>query len=244
MSKTILITGAGTGIGAETARVLAPGNELYLHYNVSADAVNAVKDDCLKAGAKSVTLLQADITTEPACVKLIADLAAHTSKLDALVNNAGGMVRRQAADQLEWQTMEDIFALNVFSLCKISSLCVPLLRQSEGSCIVNVSSIVIRHGGPGATLYGAAKGAVDVFTRGLSRELAPAIRVNAVCPGVIDTPFHKKVSTPQQMEAWAANNPLKRNGYPIHIAKAIQLLIEDDFINGETIDVNGGLMIR
>lgn len=244
MNKTIFITGAGTGIGAETARLLAPGSTLFLHYNVSADAIKGVAEDCKRAGAKEVILLQADITSEQACVDMVKALSAHTDKLDVLVNNAGGMVRRQAADKLEWQTMEDIFALNVFSLCKISSLCIPLLRKGSDPNIVNVSSIVIRHGGPGATLYGAAKGAVDVFTRGLSRELAPEIRVNAVCPGVIDTPFHKKVSTPQQMEAWAANNPLKRNGNPIHIAKAIQLLIEDDFISGETIDVNGGLMIR
>lgn len=244
MSKTIFITGASTGIGAETARLLAPGNTLFLHYNASADAARKVKADCERAGAQKVELLQADITTEPACAALVEELSAKTSRLDVLINNAGGMIRRQAADALQWDTMEQIFALNVFSLAKITSLCIPLLRQGTDPNIVNISSIVIRHGGAGATLYGAAKGAVDVFTRGLSRELAPHIRANAVCPGVIDTPFHQKVSTPQQMEAWAKGNPLGRNGNPIHIAKAIALCVENDFLNGETIDVNGGLMIR
>lgn len=243
MSQKIFITGAGTGIGAETARLLAKGNELFLHYNASETAIQAVKSDCEAAGGK-VHLLRADITSEQACEALVKELAALTDSLDTLVNNAGGMIRRQTAKALQWNTMEEIFALNVFSLFKISSLCIPLLEKGENSNIVNISSIVIRHGGAGSTLYAAAKGAVDVFTRGLSRELAPKIRVNAVSPGVIDTPFHEKVSTPEQMEVWAQGNPLKRNGYPLHIAKAIRLLIEDDFINGETIDVNGGQMIR
>lgn len=244
MKRTIFITGAGTGIGAETARLLAPGNRLFLHYNSSADAVKKVAADVVALGGEA-ELLQADITTENACCQLVQQLSEKTDHLDVLINNAGGMIKRQAADALEWDLMEKIYALNTFSLLKISSLCIPLLRRStQDPSIVNVSSIVIRHGGPGATLYSSAKGAVDVATRGFARELAPHIRVNAVCPGVIDTPFHEKVSTPQQMESWAANNPLKRNGYPTHIAQAIRLLIEDDFINGETIDINGGLNIR
>ena len=244
MKRTILITGAGTGIGAQTARVLAPGNRLFLHYNVSKEAVLNVARDVEALGGEA-ELLQADVTSEAACCDLVGSLSERTDHLDVLINNAGGMIRRQAADALEWDLMEQIFALNTFSLMKISSLCVPLLRHSTlDPNIVNVSSIVVRHGGPGATIYAAAKGAVDVVTRGFARELAPDIRVNAVVPGVIDTPFHKKVSTPQQMENWAAGNPLKRNGMPDHIAQAIRLLVEDDFINGESIDVNGGLNVR
>lgn len=244
MGKVIFITGAGTGIGAETARVLAPGNTLFLHYNVSKEPVEQVKKDVEKLGG-TAHILQADITSEKACVDLVAELSKQTDHLDVLINNAGGLVQRQPTDALEWDLMEKIFALNTFSLMKITSLCIPLLRKSsQDPNIVNLSSVVVRHGGPTATIYGAAKGAVDVFTRGLAKELAPNIRANSVVPGVIDTPFHKKVSTPQQMEAWAAGNPLKRNGYPKHIALAIKLLVEDDFINGESIDINGGLNIR
>lgn len=244
MGKVILLTGAGTGIGAETARVLAPGNRLFLHYNVSREAVTEVKADVERLGGTAV-LVRADVTSEQACKDMIDQVKGQTDHLDVLVNNAGGMIRRQPADALEWELMEQIFALNTFSLMKLSSLCIPLLRaSSQDPSIVNVSSVVIRHGGPGATIYSAAKGAVDAFTRGLSRELAPAIRANAVVPGVIDTPFHEKVSTPEQMAAWAANNPLKKNGQAIHIARTIQYLIENDFVSGESIDVNGGLNIR
>lgn len=244
MTKTILITGASTGIGAETARQLACGNHLFLHYNCSFDSVQKVKSDVEELGGIA-TLIQADITNETACIKFIEELRNHTDHLDILINNAGGLVKRQPADSLEWELMEEVFALNTFSLMKISSLCIPLLKNSiNDPNIINVSSIVIRHGGAGATIYAAAKGAVDVFTRGLAKELAPAIRANAVVPGVIDTPFHKKVSTPSQMENWAQNNPLKRNGCPVNIAKAIKFLAENDFVNGEAIDINGGLTIR
>ena len=94
------------------------------------------------------------------------------------------------------------------------------------------------------TIYGASKAALDSFTRGIAKELAPTIRVNAVAPGVIVTPFHEKVSTPEQLEAWKEANPLKKNGHAGHIAEAIRFLIENDFINGETIDINGGLFMR
>lgn len=244
MSKTILITGASTGIGAAAAKELAAGNRLFLHYNASEKAAYEVKKAVAALGGEA-ELLQADITTEKACVDLVGQLRKRTDTLDVLVNNAGGMIRRKPADSLEWDLMEQMFALNVFSLMKITSLCIPLLRNSGSDpSIVNISSVVIRHGGPGSTTYTAAKGAVDAFTRGISRELAPHIRANSIVPGVIDTPFHEKVSTPEQMRAWAEGNPLKRNGQPENIAKTIRLLIENDFINGEAIDVNGGLFIR
>jgi 3-oxoacyl-[acyl-carrier protein] reductase len=244
MGKVIFITGAGTGIGAETARVMAEGNTLFLHYNVSAEPAKKVAKEVEKLGGKAY-LLQADITKEENCIKLVEELKKHTDYLDVLVNNAGGLVERQAADALQWDLMEKIFALNTFSAMKIASLCIPLLRKSTTDPnIINLSSIVVRHGGPSAVLYAASKGAIDVFTRGLSRELAPTIRANSVAPGVIDTPFHEKVSTPELMKNWAANNPLKHNGEPRNIALAIKMLSENDFINGESIDVNGGLYIR
>lgn len=244
MGKVILLTGASTGIGAETARMLAQGNKIFLHYNASREAAEQVKQDVEALGGEGI-LLQADITTEDACVKLVEEVKSQTDYLDVLINNAGGLVMRQPAHGLEWSLMETIFSLNAFSLMKISSLCVPLLRNGKDDPnIVNISSIVIRHGGPGATIYSAAKGAVDAFTRGFAKELAPDIRTNAVVPGVIDTPFHAKVSRPEQMVNWAANNPLKKNGYPVNIASAIKFLIENDFVNGESIDVNGGLTIR
>ena len=243
MSKIILITGASTGLGTATARLLAPQNKIVVHYNSSKESAEKVAKDVEENGGEAF-LIQEDLTSEEACIRLVKKAANKYSKLDILINNAGGLIRRQAAQELEWKLMIETFSLNTFSTMKISSLCIPLLKKGEDPNIVNVSSVAMRHGAPSAIIYGACKGAVDSFTRGLANELVPGIRVNAVAPGVIDTPFHKKVSTPEKMEKFKEITPIKRIGEAIHIAKTVKFLIENDFITGETIDVNGGLFMR
>ena len=243
MSKIILTTGASTGLGAATARLLAPQNKIIVHYYSSKEAAEEVAKDIEESGGEAF-LIQEDLTSEEACIRLVREVANRYSKLDILINNAGGLIRRQAAQELEWKLMLETFSLNTFSTMKISSLCIPLLKKGEDPNIINISSIAMRNGAPSATIYGACKGAIDSFTRGLAKELAPEIRVNAVAPGVIDTPFHEKVSTPEKMEKFKEITPIKRIGEAIHIAKTIKYLIENDFITGETIDVNGGLFMR
>ncbi|MBN1992814.1 MAG: SDR family oxidoreductase [Anaerolineae bacterium] len=243
MSKSILITGASTGIGAETARYLAQNNTIIVHYNASKTEAEKVAVEVGQAGGQA-HLIQANVSTEAGCVKIFDEVREKYDHLDVLVNNAGGLIKRQPVTALEWPLMEQIFALNVFSVMKLSSLCIPLLKNGSQPCIINLTSIAIRHGAPTATIYGAAKSAIDAFTRGLAKELAPDIRVNAVAPGVIETPFHQKVSTPEQMQNFKNNTPLKVNGKAIHIAMAIKMLIENDFMTGETVDVNGGLFMR
>jgi len=98
----------------------------------------------------------------------------------------------------------------------------------------------MRNGSPSVAVYAASKGALDTFTRSLARALAPKIRVNAIAPGVIDTPFHEKISNPEQMKAFKESIPLNVLGKPRHIAEAVQFLIENEFMTGATLDVNGG----
>ncbi len=243
MTKTILITGASTGLGAATARLLAPQNKIIVHYYSSKEAAEKVAKDIEESGGEAF-LIQEDLTSKEACINLVKKVADKYSKIDVLINNAGGLIRRQAAHELEWKLMIETFSLNTFSTMKLSSLCIPLLKKGEDPNIVNVSSIAMRHGAPSAIIYGACKGAVDSFTRGLANELAPGIRVNAVAPGVIDTPFHEKVSTPEKMKKFKESIPIKRIGEAIHIAKTIKFLIENNFVTGETIDVNGGAFMR
>lgn len=243
MSKAILITGASTGLGAETARHVAAGNQIFVHYRASGKAAEKVAADVEAKGGKA-QLVQADLSKEAGCLSLFEAVAAKTDKLDLLVNNAGGLIKRQTAREYEWRLMEETFALNTFSAMMVTSLFIPMLEKGEDPCIVNISSVAIRHGAPTATIYGASKAALDSFTRGLAKELAPGIRVNAVAPGVIITPFHDKVSSPEQIETWRKACPLQRNGDPVHVAQAIKFIMENDFLNGETIDVNGGLFMR
>ncbi len=243
MGKTILITGASTGIGAATARLLGAGNLIFVHYHSSTAEAGRTARAVTEQGGEAI-LLQADLSTERGCRGLLAAVAARTVALDALVNNAGGLIRRTPVRELDWELMLQTFTLNAFSTMMVSRLSIPLLEKGTNPSIVNISSIAIRTGAPSATIYGAAKGAVDVFTRGLAKELAPAIRVNAVAPGFILTPFHDKVSSPQLMETSRQNTPLKRLGEAGHIAEAIRFLIEAEFMTGETVDVNGGLFMR
>jgi len=243
MSKIILITGASTGIGAETATCLARGNTIIVHYNASQQQAAAVAEKVRKSGGKA-HLVSADLTTNDGCLTLFNNVSENFDRLDVLVNNAGGLIRRHAVSSLDWGLMEQIFALNVFSVMKLSSLFVPLLEKGEKPAIVNITSIAMRTGAPTATIYGAAKAAIDSFTRGMAKEVAPKIRVNAVAPGVIETPFHDKVTPAERLEQWKGATPLKMLGQAHHIALAVKLLIDNDFMTGETIDVNGGLFMR
>ncbi len=243
MNKTILITGASTGIGAATARLLASGNTIVIHYHLSKEAAEGVASDVRSAGGVA-HLVQADLSTEQGCRDTTDFVADTCGRLEVLVNNAGGLIRRCAADRLEWQLMLDIFSLNTFSTMMMSSLCIPLLEKGTDPCIVNLTSIAMRHGAPTATIYGASKGALDVFTRGLAKELAPRIRVNAVAPGVIETPFHDQVTTAERLEQFRSATPLARNGRAEDVAHGIAFLIENQFTTGETLDLNGGLFMR
>jgi 3-oxoacyl-[acyl-carrier protein] reductase len=243
MSKVILITGASTGLGAETARHLAQDNQIFIHYCASKEAAQKVAADVEAQGGKAQPV-QADLSGEDGCRALFKAVAGKVDKLDVLVNNAGGLIKRKPVKECDWNLMVQIFALNTFSAMMVSSLFIPLLEKGEDPNIINISSVAMRHGGPTATAYAASKAALDSFTRGAAKELAPTIRVNAVAPGVIITPFHDKVSTPAQLEAWRKGNPLQRNGDPIHIAQTIKFIMDNTFLNGETIDVNGGLFMR
>jgi 3-oxoacyl-[acyl-carrier protein] reductase len=242
MGKRILITGASTGIGAEAAVLLAPGNEIIVHYHSSTEGAEKTAKRVQDAGG-TAELVKADLRTPEGC-RALSDVAGRNGVLDVLVNNAGGLVRRRSAGDIDMEHIQEVFSLNTFSTILMVAGCLPFLEKSDDPSIVNVTSIVIRHGAAGATMYGASKSAIDAYTRGLAKELAPKIRVNAVAPGVIDTPFHEKVSNPEMMKNWAEACPLKKNGNPYDIAHAIKFLIENSFIHGETIDVNGGMMTR
>ena len=241
--KSILITGASTGIGAETARLLAEGNDIFVHYFSSGAAAREVAAEVETKGGRAHPI-QADLSTDDGCRQLVDAVAAQTDKLDVLVNNAGGLIERKSVGEISWDLMAQIFALNTYSIMMVTSLCLPLLEKGADPNIINMTSLAIRHGAPTATVYGAAKAAVDSFTRGIARELAPRIRVNAIAPGVILTPFHDKVTSADQLETFRSNNPLQRNGQAIHIARAVEFIIANDFLNGETIDINGGIFMR
>jgi 3-oxoacyl-[acyl-carrier protein] reductase len=243
MSKIILITGSSTGIGASTAEHLSSGNQIIVHYNSSRSAAKNVAK-IIESRQGLPHIIQADLTHQEGCEKVAAFINKRWGKLDVLVNNVGGLIQKHHASDISWSLIDKLFKLNTFSTLYLSSICIPLLQKGHKPCIVNLSTVSIRSGGTFKSVYTATKGAIDGFTRSLARELAPDIRVNAVAPGVIETPFHKNLMTDVQKQEVITRTPLKRLGEAQQVAKVIAMLIDNEFITGETIDVNGGLTMR
>ncbi len=235
----ILITGGSSGIGAECAIEMAKGNEIFLVYNRGEEKAKSVACEIESAGG-ICHMVQADISSESGCEHCMQEVLKISESLDALVNCAGGLINRQKTPELTWQGMQEVFSLNVFGLMKLTSLAVPMLLKGENPSITNFTSGAIISGSMGAPLYASAKGAVDVFTKGISKELAPNIRVNSICPGVVITPFHDGRTTPEMIENWAQSNPMQKNGTPKEIALALRFCIENTFLNGSSIEVDGG----
>ncbi len=243
MAQTILITGGSTGIGAATSKELAEGNTVIVHYNSSKRPAQEVATAVENAGG-TAHLFQADLTTEAGCKGLAEEVGKTVDHLDVLVNNAGGLVKRQEVWELEWEMMEHIFALNTFSTMMMTRLMVPLLRKGTQSNIINLTSIAMRTGSPTATIYAASKGAIDSFTRGAAKALAPDIRVNAIAPGVILTPFHDKYTPDEQLEKFRGATPVGEFVGPEEIAHTVRYILESRFLTGSTIDINGGMFMR
>jgi len=246
--KKVLITGASTGIGAAAARAFAAaGCRLAIHYNASRDAAEAVAADVRKAGAEA-HLLQGDVRDSATVRRVVEGAASALGGLDVLINNAGGLVKRVPVAEIDDAIFDEIVDLNTRSLVIACAAAVPHLRKAKGGSIINVTSIAARHGGgPGAALYASSKGFVSTFTRGLARELAPDnIRVNAVSPGVITTPFHERYSTPQMLETMRQTIPMARLGTAEECAGTFVYLASDamsGYITGQVIEVNGGQLM-
>ncbi len=246
--KAVLITGASTGIGAELARAFAAqGAMVGLHYNSSAEAAKTLADEIVATGGK-VHLIRADIADPEATRRAVAEAVEAFGKLDGLINNAGGMVRRVAYELASEADYDEIMDLNAKSVLVACNAAIPHLKAAGGGFIINTTSIAARNGaGGGAGLYGSSKSFVMNVTKGMAKELIPfGIRVNAVAPGVIDTPFHQRYSSPAQMTAMLATIPQGRVGVPADCVGAYLFLASvalSGYIIGQVIEVNGGQLM-
>jgi 3-oxoacyl-[acyl-carrier protein] reductase len=245
--KAVLVTGASTGIGAALAKALgAQGAMVGVHYNSSKDAAEAVANAVKDAGGQAF-LVRADASSSSEIARAVEDTAAAFGRLDGLVNNAGGMVGRMAYADMDDDYYDKVMDLNGRSVIAASRAAIPHLKR-QGGFIINTTSIAARNGASnGAGLYGSSKALVSNITRGMAKELIGfGIRVNAVAPGVIDTPFHERYSTEAQLKANVATVPMGRVGTPEECVGAYLFLASESlsgYIIGQVIEVNGGQLM-
>lgn len=246
--KAVLVTGASTGIGAAVARAFAAqGARVGLHYNSSEDAAKAVAYEIEAAGGEAV-LIRADVSTGAGARSAVEQAVAAFGRLDGLVNNAGGMVRRVPYALVSEADYDEIMDLNARSVVVASQAAVAPLKAAGGGFIINTTSVAARNGASGgAGLYGSSKAFVHNVTRGMAKELIPfGIRVNAVAPGVITTPFHERYSTEAQLQAQLATIPAGRLGMAEDCVGAYLFLAcasLSGYVVGQVIEVNGGQLM-
>ena len=213
--KVVLITGASTGIGAALARAFgAQRSRVAIHYHSSEAAAKALAEDMASAGAEAL-LVRGDVTDPAACARIVDETAAHFGRIDGLINNAGLMLGRLPSLEASDEHIQDVIDLNVGSILRVTRAAAPWLER-QGGFIINTTSVAARNGGAGgAVIYAAAKGFVSTLTRGHAKELiGKKIRVNAVAPGVIATPFHDRYTNAAQLETQRLTIPLGRVGTP------------------------------
>ncbi|MEN9935674.1 MAG: hypothetical protein RLZZ387_2253 [Chloroflexota bacterium] len=246
--QVVLITGASTGIGAALARAFgAAGASVVVHYGRSADAAASVARDIEAAGGIAL-LAQADVTDSAQLETLRDAVLERFGRVDILINNAGSMVKRTPIAESSDSFVHEVMDVNFTSTVAMCRLVIPAMRSQGRGSIINVTSVAARHGGGGgAVLYAASKGAVSTFTRGLAKELAPhRIRVNALSPGVVLTPFHERFTNQQQMDAMVATIPMGRPGTPEECVGPTFFLASDamsGYVTGQVLEVNGGQLM-
>ncbi|MBI1396491.1 MAG: glucose 1-dehydrogenase [Betaproteobacteria bacterium] len=243
--KVVLVTGASTGIGAAAARAFGEnGARVAVHYNSSRTEAEGVVAAIRSSGAEAVAI-QGDVCVSETCRDIVARTVEHFGRIDVLINNAGGLVQRVPIGDVTDDLFDQVLHLNVRSALACIGAAVPCMRRQGGGAIINVTSVAARHGGgTGAVLYAGSKGFVSTMTRGLAKELVgDGIRVNAVAPGVIHTPFHERFSTPELLESFKATIPMKRIGTADECAGAFLYLASPQlsgYVTGQILEVNGG----
>ncbi len=246
--QVVVVTGASSGIGAAAAVGFAEtGATLALQYHRNDEGAKHTVGAVQTAGG-TASLHQADLADPKSADAFIDDVLAQHGRIDVLVNNAGDLVKRSPVADVPDEEFRRILDVNLTSVFALSRRIVPVFRAQGGGAIVNVTSIAGRNGGGGGSVvYATSKGAVSTFTRGLAKELAPeGIRVNAISPGVIKTPFHERHTGDEQMTAMIATIPMGRTGTPHECVGTILFLASDrmaSYVTGQIVEVNGGQLM-
>jgi len=247
MRKVLLVTGGSRGIGAATSLLASQkGWAVAVNYTANSQAADDVVAQIKKAGGEAMTV-QADVANEEQVLAMFEKVRSTLGPLQGLVNNAGVVDVSARLDQMSmarWRRMFDINVLGSMLCAREAIRQMSTLHGGQGGSIVNLSSAAARLGAPGQYLdYAAAKGAIDSFTLGLSKEVAAeGIRVNAIRPGLIDTEIHASGGLPNRVKDLEHLVPAKRGGTAMEVAHAIVWLLSDDasYTTMSFLDVSGG----
>ena len=241
-SKTAIVTGGGRDIGSAIAKKLAAeGANVAINYFASSAGADATVD-AIKSTGGNAFAMQGDLTKADDVKAFVERTVEEFGGVHVLVNNAGGLVKREKIAEMSlehWQNVMDVNLTSTFMMTNAA------LQHMTDGAIVNLASQAGRDGGgPGAIPYATSKGAVMTMTRGLAKELGPNIRVNALCPGMIDTDFHNIHTPDAGRRGFEAAAPVKRQGHVDDAANLVLFLACDDsaFMTGTNIDINGGML--
>ncbi len=244
MSRPLcLITGASTGIGAACAALAATqGYDLILTYNSDQSGAQAVADAAQAVGARA-QIIQANVA-EPEALEAVFAMVDATGPLDALINNAGIVGLATRVSDLTHERLREMFDVNVIGAMLVAAQAVQRMEPRGKGVIINITSAAARLGSANQYVdYAATKAAMDIFTKGLSDEVAPAgLRVMGVAPGLIETQIHAKGGDPDRAQRLAGNVPMQRTGTADEVAQAVLWLMSEqaNYITGSTLDVTGG----
>ena len=245
--KVAIVTGASSGIGKATALEFAnSGADVAVHYNKNRAGADEVVSQIEKIGRKAIAI-GGDLAIKANVDLLVNETLENFGTIDILVNNAGTLVERRGFETMDESLWNRVMDVNLKSAFLCSRAVIKIMKEKGCGRIINMTSIAARNGGGfGAGHYSAAKAGVLTLTKSMAKELAGSgILVNAVAPGVITTPYHDEYSTAEARKKFADNTPLKREGTPEEVAYGVLFLASDQasFITGETLEINGGMLM-
>lgn len=242
----IVITGAGRGIGAATAKLAAARYDVCVNYRNDRDSAEAVVEAIEREGGRALAV-RADVTVEDDIVRLFVTVDRDLGRVTALVNNAGILERHTRVEEMDAGRLTRVLAANVTGpfICAREAVRRMSTRYGgSGGAIVNISSIASRLGSPNEYVdYAASKAALDALTIGLAKEVAEdGIRVNSISPGVVYTELHASGGEPARVDRVKESVPMKRGGQPIEVARAVLWMLSEEasYVTGSVLEVSGG----
>lgn len=240
--KAAIVTGGGRDIGRACAMHLAKaGASVAINYFSSSEGADSAVAEIRAMGGRAFAM-QGDMTQQNDAIALADRTASEFGGIHCLVNNTGGLIARVKVVEMSLEHWQNVMDVNLTSCFLMTNAA--LQHMSSGSITNIVSQAARDGGGPGASAYAASKGALMTWTRSLAKELSPDIRVNGVCPGMINTDFHNVFTKPEVRTAVAGNTPLKREGSSDEVAQLVTFLASDQssYMTGTNVDINGGLV--